>query len=248
MLKELWESFKRQWEEWKVLRWWTRKRAAHYVQEEDETLFQNIAGIMHLATVEIKAIDVYQGVEKIRLFGRTEVCDYLVRICGVNIMVDVNLLPFWDELRLLNESLWTSMPTSEMTAVPYPICNAQPLSQRCINVVWHGTYLTLIIGDTRENITIDHCIQLMMKYFLNLSVNYAARVAETPLTNVVYASCSDLATIQDRTREIQTEWDKSCPTLPPPEPSPDQQAPEQDEEEKNPEPPKEETDEQPEVN
>ena len=248
MLKELWESFKRQWEEWKVLRWWTRRRAAHYVKEEDAELFKHVADIFGLDQLGMSGLVVHTGVEKIRLFGRTEACDYLVRTHGPSILVEVNLMPFFGELRLLDGTLWTDMATQDMTAVPYEMCNAEPIPPRTVNAVWLGTILILVVGKATETISINHCIQLMMKYFLNLSVNYAARVAEAPLTNPVYSHCSDVALLEDRIKTIQAEWDKAYPTMPPPEPAPVQQTQEQDDEEKKPEQTKEETNEQPEVN
>ena len=243
MLKELWESFKRQWKEWKVLRWWTRKRASHYVKEDDTEIFKNLAEILGKSTVGLEGFVVHRGVEKIKLFGRAEICDYQIRTQKSSIVVDVNLMPFNEELRILDNNLWYDLSSNDIL-IRNPMYGSSNTSNRTIKPLYFGTHVILITGKVQESTTIHNHIQWMMEYFMNLEIE-GLRVADTPITNPIYAKVSDIAILKERLSNLTETWNQVLETRTAQVPEPEQEnIPDREE----PEPQKEEADEQPEVN
>ena len=206
MLKELWSALKRQWNEWCILRWWTRKRAAHYSAVEDPVLFPKLAEIMYLNQVGLRGIVVYYGVAKIRLFGHTESCQYSIRLAGVNVLADVDLMPFWEDLRLMNGDIWQDMSTNDIT-VHYPMRGISDtmITPHDIHVNKLGTRIILVTSRVMEDAPINLHIKLMMEYFMNLQLD-GIRVADVPITDRVYIATTDVQQLQGRIETIRNEW------------------------------------------
>ena len=240
MLKEIFESIKRQWEEWCVLRWWTRKRAAHYVKEDDTELFKNLAEILGKSTIELYGFVVHHGVEKIRLFGHTEVCEYQIRTHKSYVVVDVNLMPFREQLLLLGNNLWHDINSNDIL-VHYPMYGSINSENRTIQPVYLGTHVILITGKVQESTTIHNHIKWMHEYFMNLEIGLN-RVADTPITDPVYANVSDARMLANRLTELLDTWTKELEACRPKEPDEDTSS------KPEPEQQEETTDEQPEVN
>ena len=240
MLKELYESIKRQWEEWCVLRWWTRKRASHYVKEDDTELFKNLAEVLGKSTADLDGIVVHHGAEKIRLFGRTEICDYQIRTDRFDVQVDVNLMPFCKEILFLGSNLWHNINSNDIL-IHYPMYGNMNFENRTIGVIYLGTHVILITGKLQESTTIHNHIKWMHEYFMNLEIG-SFRVADTPITDPIYVTILDAKTAAGRLTELLDTLNKTMAASLPEEPEDTSSKPEPEKQEE------ETTDEQPEVN
>ena len=186
MLKELYESFKRQWAEWCALRWLTHQNAYHYRKESDRKFLPGISAILSFSGDKIHSIVAHVGTEKIKLFGIEKTCTYIIRVTRRgDVLVIVDLFPFFDQLRLLKTNIWNNMEGYNLTE-DYPMAGAgtREGGKRSIECFCNGSRLVLTMGD---GLTIEEHVQYMMEYFINLNIpGHDELVSKTPLTDSLY--------------------------------------------------------------